>query len=420
MVGRELLEGRITDTNSQWLAGRLLVEGLPVVAVEKCGDDRRAIGTALRRLLQTADLVITSGGLGPTFDDLTFAGVAKGLGRPLRLNREAAGWLDEWISALQAKGRTFPPAMRRVQRRQAMLPEGAVPLRNERGSAPGLWLVSAGRVVVSLPGVPHEMQGLFENEALPRLRPRITGAVASRHYRFAPFFESRIEAAIGGPLKALHRKKGCSATVLARPGDCSLILTVRDAGRRAAEARLTRIARPLLAALPAAPYADDGDPPEAVAQRLLEKAGATLALAESITGGLIAERLTRRPGASGWLAGGMVCYQDAVKRKLGVPAVVLQRHGAVSAAAARAMALAARRGFSTDYALSATGYAGPGGGDTRHPVGTCFVALAGPRGRTVVESFQSAGVRQQVREQAATHAMMLLINELKRPRRARG
>jgi nicotinamide-nucleotide amidase len=318
------------------------------------------------------------------------------------------------MDALRRKGRIFPPVMLRIQRRQAMLPAGAEALRNARGSAPGMWLESGRRVVVSLPGVPHEMHGLFEAAVLPRLQPRVRGVVVSRHYRFAPFFESSIEAAIGARLKALHGKHGFTATVLARAGECSLILTVRAATRGAAAARLRRVAPPLLAALSRRPYTHRGETPEAAVQRRVEAAGVSLSLAESLTGGLLAERLTRQPGASRWLAGGMVCYQNRSKLKLGVPAALLERHGAVSAPVAKAMARAAKRTFSTDYALATTGYAGPEGGDARNPVGTYFVALAGPRGLIRVESFLSVGARPQVREQAATHAMMLLLDALKK------
>lgn len=412
-----MLEGRITDTNSQWLASRLLECGIPVSAIEKTSDDRAALAAALRRLLQHADLVITSGGLGPTFDDLTFAGVAAGLGRRLRRNEQAARWLRERLAGFQKNNRRFTPAMMKLQDRQAMLPANAIPLQNLRGTAPGLWLESGGKVVVCLPGVPIEMRGLMEEAVLPRLRDRIRGAVASRHYRFAPMFESMIEAAIGGRLKKINARPGLSVTVLARPGECSLILRAHAATARKAEAHLHGIAGPLLDALPQSPYTDRGEPPEAVAMALLEKSGASLSLAESLTGGLIAERLTRIPGASLSLAGGMITYQDPVKRKLGVPGDVLKKSGAVSAASARAMARAAQKYFSTDYALSATGYAGPGGGDRSHPVGSYFVALAGPGRRTRVEYFQAIGDRQLIRERAATHAIVLLINALQSPSR---
>ncbi len=412
MIGTELLKGRIIDTNSQWLASRLLESGLSVVAIEKTGDERAAIAAAVRRLLRRADLVITSGGLGPTFDDLTFAGVAAGARRSLRRNEQAARWLRDALAGFQKKRRAFTPAMMKAQYRQAKLPSGGIPLHNLLGTAPGLWLEIGRTVVVCLPGVPREMKGLMEAAVLPRLRGRLDGAVASRHYRFAPMFESMIEAAIGPRLKKINSEPGLSVTVLARPGECSLILCARGATTGNAEARLRRIAGPLLKALPQSPYTDRGEPPEAVAMAQLENAGASLSLAESLTGGLIAERLTRIPGASRSLAGAMITYQDRIKRKLGVPRAVLKKSGAVSAAAARAMARAARKYFSTDYALSATGYAGPGGGDSRHPVGSYFVALAGPRGRTRVEYFQAAGDRQLIRERAATHALMLLINAL--------
>ena len=410
MVGSELLAGRITDTNSRWLAGALAETGVRVVEIVKVGDDSGVIAVALRRLGKTADLVITSGGLGPTFDDVTFAAIARAVKRPLRLHAEARAWLLEWRKVLAIRGRSFMADTWRLQLRQARLPAGAVALRNLRGSAPGLWLETAGPVIIALPGVPREMEGLFSEAVLPRLAARADGAFASAHYRFAPLAESEVEAAIGATLKKL---KNPEATVLARPGECSLILRANAPSLKKAAALLHRTAAPLLKRLPA-PFTDDGRDIELLVAERLANSGKTLALAESLTGGLIAARLTAIPGASQWLRGGAVVYTESAKQELGVPVALLKKHGAISAACARALALAVQHRLDADFALATTGYAGPGGGDTRHSVGTYFVAVALPGGRVRVEKSLGIGSRETVRQRAATHALSLLLRQLKK------
>lgn len=407
MVGEELLAGRIVDTNSQWLASALAAEGVKTVEIAKVGDDPAVIAAALRRLRKVAGLVITSGGLGPTFDDNTFAGAARALGKRLAENQDARGWLEARHAALAAQGRTFTAAQKKIQMRQTRLPAGATALFNARGSAPGLWIDARGRALACLPGVPHEMQGLFEGALAPRLRARTDGRFAVRHYRFAPLPESAIESAIGARLKKL---KNPEATVLAQPGACALILRARGRTRAAAEKLLEKASRELLAALPLAPYSDAGESAEQAVAARLGAAGKTLALAESLSGGALARRLTAIPGASRWLRGGMVAYTETAKRKLGVPAELLARHGAVSAEAAAAMAEAARREFAADFALATTGYAGPEGGDAATPVGGFFVALASASG-TRSEPGRGYGARAAIQESAATHALALLLRE---------
>lgn len=409
MVGSELLAGRITDTNSRWLAGELAEAGVRVAEIDKVGDDIGVIAAALRRLGKTADLVITSGGLGPTFDDLTFTAIARAIKRPLRQHADARAWLLEWRRVLSKSGRSFMADTWRLQLRQARLPAGSVALRNLRGSAPGLWLENAGSVIVALPGVPREMEGLFREEVLPRVKARASGAFASAHYRFAPLAESEVEAAIGAMLKKL---KNPEATVLARPGECSLILRAGAPSAKAAAALLKRTAAPLLKKLPA-PFTADGRDIELLVAEHLAMTKETLALAESLTGGLIAARLTAIPGASNWLRGGAVVYTDAAKQELGVPAALLKRHGAVSTACARFLALTIQQRLGADFGLATTGFAGPGGGDERHPVGTYFVAVALPGGGIWIEKGLGIGFRETIRQRAATHALSLLLRHLR-------
>lgn len=406
MIGEELLQGRILDTNSWGLARKLAECGVRVVAIEKVGDREPEIAAAVRRLLKGADLVITSGGLGPTFDDVTFSAVARGVRRKAVVHPEAAQWLEAWMAALRKRGRTMTPAQVRIQRRQARLPAGAVALRNHHGSAPGSWLETAGGIVASLPGVPRELFGLYEGEIAPRLRARAGGVLASVHYRFAPLGEGLLETCVGARLRKM---KNPAATVLAQPGLCSLILTARDRTETAARRRIERVAPGLLAAIPVTPFTAGGESPEQLLAARLAKAGATLAVAESLTGGVLAARLTAIPGASNWFRGGAIVYTDAAKRALGVPAELLAREGAVSAAVAGALAERVRAAHDADFALATTGYAGPDGGDAHTPVGGYFAAFARRGAQPRIERGLSAGTRETVREAAATHALVLAL-----------
>ena len=404
MIGEELLQGRILDTNSWGLARKLAECGVRVVAIEKVGDREPEIAAAVRRLLRAADLVVTSGGLGPTFDDVTFSAVARALRRKAVVHPDASEWLEAWIEALRVRGRTMAPAQLRIQRRQARLPAGAVALRNHHGSAPGSWVETSAGVVASLPGVPRELFGLYEGEIAPRLRARAGGVLASVHYRFAPLGEGLLESCVGARLRKL---KNPAATVLAQPGLCSLILTARDRTEAAARRRIEKVLPELLAAIPVKPFTAGGESPEQLLAARLAKSGETLAVAESLTGGLLAARLTAIPGASKWFTGGAIVYANAAKRSLGVPAELLAREGAVSAAVAGALAERVRAAHDADLALATTGYAGPDGGDAQTPVGGYFVAVARRGEATRVERGLSAGTRETVRESAATHALVL-------------
>jgi nicotinamide-nucleotide amidase len=404
-VGDELLLGDTVDSNAARI-GRALAElGAPVVRRETVGDDAESIRGAVGRALEDADLVIVTGGLGPTPDDLTREAVADLLGRALRRDPDVEAGLRARYRAAGYKD--FPE----TNLRQAMVPVGARVLSNDRGTAPGLALEQDGRWVILLQGVPRELEGMLAGAARDmvleafagRLRPPLhlrlhtTGIAESK-------LAERVEALLPvdrGPVRLAY---------LPSLRGVDLRFTVGGEVEPAeARAWLDRMHAPL-AELAGFFYAGD-DLVEAVANAL-EGSGRTLAVAESCTGGLIAKRLTDRSGSSRWFQGGVVAYADRAKvEQLGVPADVLARVGAVSEETARAMAEGAARAFGADAGIGITGIAGPTGGTAEKPVGTVWYAVA-IGGTTAAEKRVFLGDREAVRERSAQAALNLLYRKL--------
>jgi nicotinamide-nucleotide amidase len=373
-VGEELLSGATVDSNAAWLGRALSHLGIPVRQRFTVGDRDDRIEAAVLEALELAELVVVTGGLGPTEDDRTRPAVARALGRPL--DRDPA-----LVEALEARFRgrghaTLPPA----NLRQADVPRGGHALPNPRGTAPGLWIpAEGGRVVVLLPGVPREMRALFDavehrvrEQFAERLEP-----VHSQTLHTTGIPESvlapRIEEALGG----LETRRGVEVAYLPELTGVDLRLSVaeRDGAGAEALAEALRLVEPVIR-----PYRfeapETGDLVEAVARQLGER-GLRLATAESCTGGGVSARLTARPGASAWFLGGVVAYDNAVKTEvLGVDPMVLERHGAVSEPVACQMAEGVLRQTGADCAISITGIAGPGGAVEGKPVGTVWWAVA--------------------------------------------
>lgn len=369
-VGSELLETDRLDTNSLGLADCLRRHGVELVGKSVAGDRLQDIAHQLAGALASADVVITTGGLGPTADDLTREAVAATLGRSTTV--------DEAIVAdIREKFDRFGMEMPEVNRRQALVIEGAAVLDNERGTAPGLRLEHDGSTLFLLPGVPAELGGMIDRHLEPWLGSGSPGLhLATRSLKVACRSESAVEEA----LRPVYESFGSDEiTVLASAGDIEVRFTVRGA-EAASAARLDSMLAAGHQALGSAVYAERRDASlEQVVGALLEHGGRTVATAESCTGGLIAGRLTDVPGASAWFVGGVVTYSDAVKESLlGVPSELLRSAGAVSEEVAIEMARRSRRLLGADFALACTGIAGPGGGTAEKPVGTVHVAVCGP------------------------------------------
>jgi nicotinamide-nucleotide amidase len=398
-VGSELLTPHRADTNALYLTGRLLEIGIGVGARVTVADDALLLESAFRNALTRADVVIATGGLGPTEDDLTREAAAAALGRPIR--RDPA-----IIEALKARFAKYGRVMAPVNEKQADVIEGATVLANPRGTAPGQLVEGEGRVLVLLPGPPSEMQPMFDDQVLPVLSRRSGGRrLRTRVLRIASMSESDVEQAVA-PIYTTFRNP--VTTILGGPGQVELHLTAEGATEAAAEEAIEALASGMRAALSGRIYSEDGRELAEVVARLLVERRLTLAVAESCTGGLLSARLTSVPGSSAFFDRGWVSYADRAKTDaLGVDPGLLQAHGAVSEPVAAALAAGARARAGTDIGVGITGIAGPSGGTPDKPVGLVFLAVAGAAGDRV-RRVLFVGDRERVRYQATQAALEMI------------
>lgn len=371
-VGSELLTPDRIDTNSLFLTEELNKLGIEVLRKTIVGDQRELLAEAFRDALQRVPVVIASGGLGPTEDDLTRETVAELLGR--RLQRD-----DAVVRHIEARFRSFKREMPALNLRQAMVPEGAEVLENPRGTAPGLWLEHEGHVIALLPGPPRELKPLFIEQVLPRLQ-RCAPAVRmfQRELHVTGLGESHVEERI----RSIYtRYKDVNTTILAAPGEIQIHLRRWSDNAIEANYTLEEILRSLELALGDRIFAHQAVSLEEVVAKLLIENRATIAAAESCTGGLLAERLTRIPGSSNYFLGGVVCYSNEMKAAWAdVPAELIAKKGAVSSEVAIALAEGVRRRVRSTLGVGITGIAGPSGGSEEKPVGTVHIALAAANG----------------------------------------
>ncbi len=399
-IGSELLGPLRAETNSLWLTDRLLDAGIEVAARATLADDLALLESAFREALSRADVVIATGGLGPTADDLTREAAAAATGRPLR--RE-----DSIVEALRARFARYGRTMSATNVKQADVIEGAEALPNARGTAPGQALETGGKLLVLLPGPPGEMKPMFDEQVLPRLRARAgaTRVVIRRVLRIAAMPESEVDE-IAAPVYS--RFENPKTTILGAVGQVELHLVAHGDSPPEAEARIEELAALLREALGGRVFSEDGRDLPRVVVDLLRERGLTLALAESCTGGLLSARVTDVPGASATLDRAFVTYANRAKVEgLGVPPALIERHGAVSEEVAAAMAEGARRAASADVGVGITGIAGPDGGTAEKPVGLVLVATCGAAGTRVRRSL-FPGSRERVRFQATQVALEML------------
>jgi nicotinamide-nucleotide amidase len=395
-VGSELLTPYRLDTNSLWLTDELNKIGVRVIHKMVVGDSRDEMRSSFRHALDRADLVIASGGLGPTDDDRTRETVAELLGRKLHMN-------EAIVREIQERFRRFARTMPEINKRQAMVPEGATVLPNPRGTAPALWLEADGHIIVLLPGVPHELKSIFETEVRPRLA-KISGdeRLFTRDLRTTGLGESDVETRVR-PLYQLY--PDTETTILAAPTGTQLHPRTwsRDAAK--AEKLLDEITDRMALALGEHLYSTKGEALEEVVARVLTENRATVAVAESCTGGMLAERLTKIPGSSSYFLGGVVCYSNELKSSLvGVPQSLIEAKGAVSSEVALALADGIRKRTGATLGVGVTGVAGPGGGTAEKPVGLVHIGLAdehGPRER----AYRFPGDRERIRQFASQSAL---------------
>jgi nicotinamide-nucleotide amidase len=398
-VGSELLTPLRSETNAVYLTAELLKAGVDVGARITVADDPGLLESAFRSALGRADIVIATGGLGPTEDDLTREAAAAALGRGIRRD-------PELLDGLRARFARYGRPMAPVNEKQADLIEGGRALPNRFGSACGQTVEADGRLLVLLPGPPNEMQPMFEEQVLPLIRERAQGAMLrTRILRIASMSESDVEQVVAPIYKTFTNPR---TTILGSPGQVELHLTAEGPSPEAVAERLEALAAAIREALPGRVYSEDGGELPEVVAGLLRERGLTLALAESCTGGLLSERLTSVPGASAFLERAYVTYSNRSKVELlGVDPVLIESAGAVSAEVASAMAAGARRAAGTDVAVSITGIAGPDGGTPEKPVGLVFIATDGRAGDRV-RRIQFLGTRDRVRFQATQAALEMV------------
>jgi nicotinamide-nucleotide amidase len=407
-VGSELLTAFRLDTNSLFLTGRLNGLGIEVRRKTVVGDDRAGIRDALEGALARTDLVILTGGLGPTDDDLTREVVAEALGLALEEDATVTEGIRRRFAARQL-------VMPENNRRQAMVPRGAVVLENVNGTAPGLLIERGRKMILLLPGPPGELQPMADALVAGPLGSRAgRRRLARRVLRVTGRTESHVEQAVQ-PIYSRWRAwhPPIETTILAAPGQIELHLTAGAEDEIAAGGVLEVATAELAAVLGADLFSTDGRTLEEVVGNLCRARGLSLAVGESCTGGLVASRLTDVPGSSAFFIFGVVAYSNESKTAaLGVPAETIQLHGAVSKPVAVALAEGARRRGRADVGVGVTGIAGPGGGSAHKPVGTVVIAVAGPANGLSVRSYSFPGGRSQVKHQASQGALDLVRRAL--------
>jgi nicotinamide-nucleotide amidase len=402
-VGSEMLTSQRIDTNSLYITDQLNALGVEVRRKLIIGDDRALLTDAVQSALSHAGIVILTGGLGPTEDDVTRQAVADALNRPLVFSQEICDGIEERFRRRQRK-------MADINKRQAYLVEGAEVLPNANGTAPGQWIASDSHVIILLPGPPGELKPLFANECVSRLTKILpVQVIRTRFYRVTGFTESDLDALIA-PVYTKYTNP--STTILASPGDIQIHLRARCGSAEDAERLLAEVGGPIEKLLGRHLFSRDGDPLEAVVGTLLRERGATLSIAESCTGGMVGQRITSIAGSSDYFVGGFVTYADEMKTELlGVDPDLIARHTAVSKEVAQAMAEGARIRTGSTFAISITGEAGPES-STGAPVGTIFVGFASPDGSPEALRFAMPGDRPRIRGFATQAALDLLRRRL--------
>ncbi|MBD5606938.1 MAG: competence/damage-inducible protein A [Candidatus Eremiobacteraeota bacterium] len=409
-IGTEILLGHLLDTNSAHVARALADAGIDVYAKHAVGDNAARLEAMLRGALERADGVITTGGLGPTVDDLTKEAVAAAVGVPLVLDEPSIAAIEE---RLRSFGRTGP--LTPNNRRQAMLPAGCVVLPNPYGTAPGFVAVRAdGRFVACMPGVPREMKPMLADRLIPWIVRTygIGDAIFTRTLHTVGISESLLDTQIETLFRTLENPK---IAMLAHEGKVDVKIMAKARDRAAADAAIAPVEAELRERIGRGIFGVDDETLEGALVHRLTAAGATFATAESLTGGSLADAIVRVPGASATFRGGIVAYDNAIKTSLlGVDASILRDHGAVSEETALAMARGACARLGADVALATTGIAGPGGATPGKPVGLVYVALATAAGETDVRRLTLPGSRDDVRRRSTLGALDLLWRFLER------
>jgi nicotinamide-nucleotide amidase len=403
-IGTELLLGQIVDTNAAYLGRTLAGLGIDLYYKSTVGDNEARVIETIRRARDRADLIITSGGIGPTEDDLTKESIAQVFDEELVLDQPSL----EHLHAFFAR-RGYPMPERNAK--QAMIYRSGRMIPNPNGTAPGALLEKNGKIVISMPGPPNEMIPMMEGHVIPLLTERLGGTrqyLVTRVVRFIGIGESALEEHV----QDLIHSTNPSLAPLAHTGEVHLRIGAKGENREAAEALIQPVEAELRRRLGKFIYGVDKTTLEAAVVQLLRERGRTVACAESCTGGGLGARLTSVSGSSAAFQGGVISYSNEAKTALlGVPRDLLETHGAVSAPVAEAMARGARERLGADYALSITGVAGPDGGTSEKPVGLVYIGVATPE-RVFATENHFIGIREDVRRRSTQVALQLLREQL--------
>jgi nicotinamide-nucleotide amidase len=406
-VGSELLTPHRQDTNSLYLTEKLNELGVEVRFKCVVGDDRENLVAATKLAMRRSDIIIFSGGLGPTEDDLTREAVSDALGLTLNRDPEILKKLEERFAK---RGYKFPPN----NARQADVIANAIALPNTMGTAPGQWISGKydgqERILILLPGPPYELKALFEGECIARLRAKVpVQHIATRTLKMALIPESQVDARVAPIYKTYT---DVETTILAGGGEIQLHLRCRKDSQAEATARVEELAEKIEDEMGDAIFSRKGETIEQIVSYLLQMRSMTLATAESCTGGLLAERITSISGSSRYFLGGAVVYSNELKTQFaGVPKAVIDKHGAVSREVAQALAEGIRKRCLSSYGVGITGVAGPSGGTEQKPVGLVYIALAGEEGTQVVER-NFPGDRRRIREFSSMQALEMIRRAL--------
>lgn len=399
-TGTELLLGQIVNTNAQYLARHLNTLGFDVLYQTVVGDNRERMEQVIKNALDRADLVITSGGLGPTQGDITKEVTAKVFERSIIIHEPSLDRIKAYFIKRKAD---MPPN----NIRQAMLPEGAVAIANENGTAPGVILEHNNKIIINLPGPPHELEAMFSRSVIPYLQSKfgIQGIIISRTLHTVDIGESSLEEKIADLVKS---QTNPTIALLARKGEVQIRLTAKSETENDALKLISKIENVICERVGEYIFGIDDQTMESVVSHLLIEKNLSIALAESCTGGLVTSRITDVPGSSRYLIGSVICYNNRVKtREIGVPEEIIVDYGAVSKETAKAMAIGIRTKFMTDIGVGITGIAGPGGATDKKPTGLVFIAIDGNHGSKCFR-YNFSGERTDIKYRASQMALDII------------
>jgi len=400
-TGTELLLGSTMDTNSVFISERLFENGIRVIGKSVVGDNEETIRQAFRLGLESTDVVISSGGLGPTLDDLTKTIACEVMGCTMELVEEELQRLEDFFARRKRK-------MPEINRKQAMFPHEAKILKNPLGTAPGMYLNKNGKIIVLLPGPPREMKPMLVNEALPLLVSDFGPECQKAHMRTIKVLgpgESQVDEMLA---EIIEDPRGCSLALLAKDGEVHVKVTAEGADEASSQIILDELSQKITAKLGEAVFGYDDDTLVSVVSKLMAEREQKLAVAESCTGGLLSKMISDLAGSSEYFWGSVISYSNEAKRLfLGVQESTLEQYGAVSPETAREMAVGIRSRSGTDYGIGITGIAGPDGGTEAKPVGLVYIALADAED-CIVKEMRFVGGRDGIRMLSARTALDIL------------